>query len=443
MISFMKVSSFFHSVPVGDGINALYNSLLMDIVFSTDEELAHVIQCNVSDENQISKLQDAGIYVANSSVDNMALDAIRKNCISKNSEIDIMYLIVSSMCNFGCKYCFVKSQTTEFELMDATTAEVAINKFAKYLKETGKQSGEVIFYGGEPLINFEVIRRVVNKIKEDDLKIKCSIVTNGSLIDKEKAAFFAEHEIDVGISLDGFKEVNDKNRVYRSSEKGTYDDVLDAVRLLQECDAPFGLSITVSEELLLHQDEIILWLGTLDIKRIFYNLLHFTEKFDGWKDYYKSAALFLIKSYEVLSKQSIIDGRLFRKIDCLLRQEFKYADCAAIGENQITVQPNGDICICHGYFKKPQYSISNIKDIELTSFSLSSDDEMDFWRYRAPIFNEQCIQCEALFLCGGGCALQAEALFGDRSHIDEPFCIHTKSALKWLLEKLYEFDRKE
>lgn len=66
-----------------------------------------------------------------------------------------------------------------------------------------------------------------------------------------------------------------------------------------------------------------------------------------------------------------------------------------------------------------------------------SSDEIDFWKKRCTLNNDECLNCESIFICGGGCAIQAEALFRDRNHIDEPFCIHTKVALKWILQSCY------
>ena len=59
----------------------------------------------------------------------------------------------------------------------------------------------------------------------------------------------------------------------------------------------------------------------------------------------------LIESYELLNPLDIRDGRLARKIDSFTDNNFKFADCATVGANQLTVKPNGDVTVCHGYCK--------------------------------------------------------------------------------------------
>ena len=183
------------------------------------------------------------------------------------------------------------------------------------------------------------------------------------------------------------------------------------------------------------QDEVLDWLSELGVNSIFYNLYHYSDYNEDWEKYYIEASKFLLKSFERLSKSGIHDGRLNRKIESIIDSEFKFADCAAIGGNQLTIKPNGDVCVCHAYFKTDEYVIGNIS--KNTIDELRSTKEFEFWKNRASLKNEECLKCEALFSCGGGCAMQSEALFGSRDKIDKPFCIHTKESLKWLLQKYY------
>lgn len=55
--------------------------------------------------------------------------------------------------------------------------------------------------------------------------------------------------------------------------------------------------------------------------------------------------------------------------------------------------------------------------------------EAKFWKYRSPVYNVECLKCEGLFLGGGGCPAQGEAMFGNRDEMDKPFCVHTKKEL--------------
>lgn len=67
-------------------------------------------------------------------------------------------------------------------------------------------------------------------------------------------------------------------------------------------------------------------------------------------------------------------------------------------------------------------------------------DEIKFWKTRNTLNNAKCLKCKALYICGGGCAIEAEALFNNRNKIDKPFCIHTKTTLDWMLKESYKMN---
>ncbi len=437
----MRLSRFFHHIKIENNVYAIYNSLVMEIAYVDSETYKKVINFSVS-EKQAEELKKIGVYVSKRSSDDEALKLVRKRYEKVTGKVNIMYFIMSSACNLGCKYCFIENcqfNNNKETNMSEKTALEALIKYTDYLK-LNKMRGSVIFYGGEPLVNWKVIKLVLNKANELSSPIDFSMVTNATLLDKEKIEFLAEKQVEIGISIDGPKKLNDKNRVYRHGNKSVYDEVIKKFPYLELSNAKFGLSITVSEDLLKNQDEVLDWLKKLGVKSIFYNLYHYTSYDSNWKSYYKKACDFLIKSYKLLSSNNIYDGRIIRKIDSFYNNEFKFSDCGAIGANQLAIKPNGDICICHGYLKTDKYVIGNIRKISIKE--IMSSDEMKFWKERNTLNNKKCLNCNALFICGGGCAIQAEALFGDRKKIDKPFCMHTKKTLSWILKESYRLSKK-
>lgn len=437
----MKLSRFFHHVKIENNVYAIYNSLVMEIAYVDSKTYKKVIDFSVS-KKQAEELKKIGVYVSKRSLDDEALKLVRKRYEKVTGKVNIMYFIMSSACNLGCKYCFIENcqfnNNKEINMSEKTALEALI-KYTDYLK-LNKMRGSVIFYGGEPLVNWKVIKLVLNKATELSSPIDFSMVTNATLLDKEKIEFLAEKQVEIGISIDGPKELNDKNRVYRHGNKSVYDEVIKKFPYLELSNAKFGLSITVSEDLLNKQDEVLNWLKKLGVKSIFYNLYHYTSYDSNWESYYKKACDFLIKSYKLLSSSDIYDGRIIRKIDSFYNNEFKFSDCGAIGANQLAIKPNGDICICHGYLKTDKYVIGNIKELSIEE--IMNSDEIKFWKERNTLNNKKCLNCNALFICGGGCAIQAEALFDDRKMIDKPFCIHTKKTLSWILKEAYQLNKK-
>lgn len=438
----MKISSFFHKVKLNSDTYAIYNSLVMDVIYLDNKKYNDVLNFNVSkDEEKL--LKKAGIYIKDSSIDKSAIEVVKNRYDKVTGKINIMYFIMSSACNLGCKYCFIENCqfNNKQELnMNEKTALTAIFKYTNYLKEN-KIRGSVIFYGGEPLVNFETIKLILKEAKKLDSPIDFSMVTNATLLDEEKIKFLSKYNVEIGISIDGPKSLNDKNRIYKVGNKSVYDEIIKKFPLLKVNNTKFGLSITVSNDFLDNQDEVLKWLKKLGVKSIFYNLYHYTSYDNNWEDYYKKASKFLIRSYKELTKNDVYDGRVLRKIDSFYNNEFKFSDCGAIGANQLAIKPNGDICICHGYLKTDKYVIGNINNNSLEEIMKS--DEIDFWKKRCTLNNKKCLKCKALFVCGGGCAIQAEALFGSRKKLDKPFCIHTKKTLDYILKEGYKVNEKE
>lgn len=434
----MKLSKFFQEIELNDNIFAIFNSLMMDILYVDKDFLNLIKEFKVSDKEK-KDLLNKGIYIKNDKQDNDALDIVKKRFDFFKGKVNIMYLILTSACNLACKYCFVEKCTFNNKIeinMSLDTALQAIKKYGNYVLDNNIMDANLIFYGGEPLVNWKVMCAVIDYVKNEKLPIKLSMVTNATLLTVDKIEYLSKNDVEVGISIDGPKDLNDMNRVYRSSDESVYDKVISKFPMLEIKKCKYGLSITVSKEFLKYKKEVIEWLKKINVKSVFYNLYHYTSYESDWKKYYEEASEFLLYSYNELIKNEINDGRIIRKIESFFENEFKFSDCGAIGGNQIVIKPNGNVCVCHGYFKTDKYEIGNISKNSINE--LISTKEFDFWKNRCTLNNPKCLNCEALFICGGGCAIQAEALFGDRNHIDEPFCIHSKKTLKWILQKCYD-----
>ena len=150
----------------------------------------------------------------------------------------MMVLMVSQTCNLACKYCYAHSGTYNTPgLMKFEIGKMALD-VADELGITNIQ-----FYGGEPLMNFRLIEKLIEYADNAGYTFKYGIITNGTLITEEIAEFFKQHEFDVTISIDGPKEINDINRVY-PDDTGTHDDIIRAIDLLNEREVPLALEIT-------------------------------------------------------------------------------------------------------------------------------------------------------------------------------------------------------
>ena len=126
---------------------------------------------------------------------------VRWNNIYEGRKINCIELMISQECNMRCEYCYGDSNFGGRGFMTFETAKTAIDAF---LSSAGDDP-TVSFFGGEPLLNFSLIRQVMEYIRftlnRDDVTYK--ITTNGALITDEMISFFREYTVDLSVSFDG------------------------------------------------------------------------------------------------------------------------------------------------------------------------------------------------------------------------------------------------
>lgn len=166
-------------------------------------------------------------------------------------KLSLMTLQLTQQCNFRCKYCVYsedvnkRQRSHSDEIMSFETARRAID----FLWEHSVDSENVAigFYGGEPLLQFPLIRDIVeySKAKFGGKALYYSITTNGSLLSDEIVSFFEDNKFNLLISMDGPKSINDKSRVFRNG-KGTFDVVMKKLKKIKEQHPDYWEKIHIS-----------------------------------------------------------------------------------------------------------------------------------------------------------------------------------------------------
>ena len=275
-------------IKIKSGVYAVFNNLLMQPIYLNFKNLINLKlkKYNCFSKEELKHLKESGIVINSNAVDIEAVNKIKTTVNSSiENKITLMYIIPNNNCNLMCKYCFIgKLNNSHPEKMSSDTMKNAVDKFSKHLKDIGAEKGEIVFYGGEPLLNFDLIKECVEYSKIKKYNFKYSIVTNATLITESIADYIRDNKIGIGISIDGPKKINDKNRIFEKNSASVYDLVINKINLLKSKNVDFGLSITIANEFLDEQEEFIKWLKKLDVKGISYNLLHYTSKRKGWKN---------------------------------------------------------------------------------------------------------------------------------------------------------------
>ena len=449
----MSVLSKFAHKMKKDGYIARFNSLKNIPVFYKEEydvDVVRYIESGCSDDLMfdniktiIELLMKHKIIVPSHEYDDAILEAIQN--AADEPYISIMYLILTEKCNFNCSYCFIERHmdSAKANIMTEEIAKKAVDFFVLQIEkkpELFHEEKSIIFYGGEPLSNYHVLKYAANLInqyiKEGKLpaKTEISMVTNGSFLTSEIASELAGLGVTFSISLDGATMAANKCRVYHNG-KPAYTDIIKGIESAKSVGVEFGLSITLSEDALSEKDSIISLINDYDIKGIGYNILNTDKTFTVTEDYYEKASSFIIDSFVALRPEGVYEDRIMRKVKAFSEHKLHYFDCGAVGGHQIVVAPNGDVGICHGYLSSRKTFVTNVDD---TSFDVRNDPLYIEWGKRTPFNMPQCVNCMALGTCGGGCALCAAENGKSIWDIDKGFCVHAKSTLEFLIWDLLD-----
>lgn len=140
-------------------------------------------------------------------------------------------LQVTQNCNLRCSYCPYTSNAGGNRVHNSKrmSFDTAV-KSLEMIKARSIDLDEILisFYGGEPLLEFELIKKIVKYSKEnfEGKKIFFSMTTNGTLLNKDILLFLVENNFVITLSLDGPQEINDKNRKFHNSDKSVFNEVV-------------------------------------------------------------------------------------------------------------------------------------------------------------------------------------------------------------------------
>ena len=380
----------------------------------TEEEILGCIE-------DIAALEESGKLFSKDQFEGLAYDYKNNSKVVK-----ALCLHVAHTCNLNCSYCFASQGKYQGERA-LMSFEVGKQAFDFLIKNSGtRRNLEVDFFGGEPLMNWDVVKQLVAYArsieKQYNKNFRFTFTTNGVLIDDEVIDFLNKEMHNVVLSLDGRKEVNDHFRKNYAG-KGSYDTIVPNFQRLVEKRGgkDYYVRGTFTHNNVDFTNDIF-HMADLGVTELSMEPVvcppgdpYALTKEDLPK---------LFEQYEILAKEMIRrkkEGRGFTFYHYML--DLKNGPCiykritgCGSGTEYMAVTPWGELFPCHQFVGDPKYSLGNIWD------GVTNTAVQDEFRSCNAYARPECKDCWAKLYCSGGCAANAYHATGNINGIYEYGC---------------------
>ena len=354
----------------------------------------------------VRALEQAGKLFSKDVYEDLAIDY--KN---NSNVVKALCLHVAHTCNLNCSYCFASQGKYQGDRA-LMSFEVGKQAFDFLIANSGtRRNLEVDFFGGEPTLNFDVVKRLVayarSVEKEHNKNFRFTFTTNGMIMDDEMIDYLNREMSNVVLSLDGRREVNDRFRRDYAG-KGSYDTIVPNFKRLVEKRG--GKNYYVRGTFTHHN---------VDFTNDLFHMadLGFTELSmepvvcpPGDPCALTDEDLpVLFEQYEILAKEMLRrekEGRPFTFYHYMISLKngpciYKRITGCGSGTEYMAVTPWGELYPCHQFVGDPKYSLGDIWQ------GVTNKTVQDEFRSCNAYARPDCRDCWARLYCSGGCAANA------------------------------------
>jgi len=331
-----------------------------------------------------------------------------------------LYMLVTQSCNLRCNYClgdnpgYMNCQT-----MNLDTAKKALEKAAQSMLPNGKI--QVIYFGGEPLLNWKLIKQCIEYIDNDlknrfDVKFKNHVTTNLTLLPEDFIDLAIKHDISVLVDIDGDKNIHNKMRPEKTG-KGSYDTIMKNLEKISKSSIYYELRATVTSDNVNHIRDISNHHSNLNPAACAFPTLIPVDSEGNpiSSDLYPNP-----DTFSKGLKDVILDNKFDLSCVCpsnvisarMLRGEFVIYGCGMILGNTAVINYDGDVYPCIYFVGQKDFLLGNIKE---SNNPLSQKNWYDkfYSKHESKLHVdnlEECKDCSIRYLCGGGCSVRMLSL---------------------------------
>ena len=325
----------------------------------------------------------------------------------RKTVVKALCLHIAHDCNLACKYCF--AEEGEYHGRRALMSyEVGRKALDFLIRNSGSRRNlEVDFFGGEPLMNWQVVKDLVAYGREQekihDKHFRYTVTTNGVLLNDEIQEFINKEMDNVVLSLDGRKEINDQMRLFRNG-KGSYDLIVPKFQKLAESrnQEKYYIRGTFTRNNLDFSNDI-LHFADLGFKQMSIEPV-VGEESDPYAIREEDIPK-ICEEYDKLAKIMIErekEGKGFHFFHFMIDLEGgpciskRLSGCGS-GTEYLAVTPWGDLYPCHQFVGKEEFLMGNVDE------GITKPEIAEEFRGCSVYSKEKCKDCFAKFYCSGGC----------------------------------------
>ena len=360
---------------------------------------------------EVEELKESGELFAEDEYQQYVIDFKKRKTVVK-----ALCLHIAHDCNLGCRYCFAEEGEYHGQraLMSLEVGKQALDFLVA--NSGNRRNLEVDFFGGEPTMNFDVVKELVRygrSLEEPHNKnFRFTLTTNGVLLDDDIMEFANREMANVVLSIDGRKEVNDYMRPTRNG-KGSYDLIVPKFRKFAELrnQTNYYVRGTFTHHNLDFSEDV-LHLADLGFKQISVEPVvappeepYAIREEDLPK---------LLEEYDKLAKEMIKrekEGRGFNFFHFMI--DLTQGPCVAkrlsgcgSGTEYLAVTPWGDLYPCHQFVGMDEFKLGDVWH------GVQAEEIRDEFKLCNVYAKEKCRNCFARFYCSGGCAANSYNFHG-------------------------------
>ena len=365
---------------------------------------------------------------------------------NNNRAIKALCLHVAHTCNLSCEYCFAAQgkYNGDRALMNFDVGKQALEFL---IANSGSQKNlEVDFFGGEPLMNWDVCKALVayarSREKETGKIFRFTLTTNGILVDDDVIEFANREMNNVVMSLDGREEVHDRLRKTING-KGSYSTIVPKFQKFAKMRGNRGYYIRGTYT----HNNVEFTKDLFHMASLGFTELSMEPVVCSPKDPYaltQADLPVLFEQYEILAKEMLTrskEGRGFTFYHYMIDLEsgpciYKRISGCGSGTEYLAVTPWGELYPCHQFVGDEKYSMGNVWD------GVTNTELRDKFKQCNAYSRPSCRDCWAKLYCSGGCAANAYHATGDIAGTYEYGCELFKKRMECaIMIKVAESDK--